>query len=338
MADADYYVLLGVKRDASVAEVTEAFRDLVKLCHPDRYPGDAVAEECFKAISKARRCLCDPVLRREYDLVGTTKSTPTVIKTNLDEYTVTGLIAKGDLAHVYRAATKTGGEVVLKVSRSHTVNDLLTAGATHLQLVRRGMSPDVTKTLVPSLVDHGLVADDKKIMRHVSAMTWRDYFVTLADVAKAYPRGVGGRHVVWMANRLFPAIGSAHSAGVVNGAVLAEHVLVCAKTHEMMLLGWPHSVKVGQKIVAIAPASKPLYPREVLAKQPAETGTDIFMAAQLLLEIGGPDLEPKLRAFLKSCLVGNLKWRPSSAWGLFDSLQALSFELYGPKKFVDLVL
>jgi molecular chaperone DnaJ len=70
MATADYYELLGVSRDATEADVKKAFRQLAMKHHPDRNPGDKVAEERFKAINEAYAVLSDPDKRAQYDRFG----------------------------------------------------------------------------------------------------------------------------------------------------------------------------------------------------------------------------------------------------------------------------
>jgi molecular chaperone DnaJ len=70
MAKADYYELLGVGRDAAEADIKKAFRKLAMECHPDRNPGDAQAEQRFKAINEAYDVLKDPQRRAAYDQFG----------------------------------------------------------------------------------------------------------------------------------------------------------------------------------------------------------------------------------------------------------------------------
>lgn len=61
------YEVLGVKRGASEAEVTKAYRKLAKGSHPDLHPGDKKAEERFKSITAAYDVLGDKDKRARYD-------------------------------------------------------------------------------------------------------------------------------------------------------------------------------------------------------------------------------------------------------------------------------
>lgn len=70
MAQRDYYEVLGVAHNASEAEIKKAYRRLAMKHHPDRNPGDAVAEEHFKEAKKAYEVLSDAQKRAAYDQFG----------------------------------------------------------------------------------------------------------------------------------------------------------------------------------------------------------------------------------------------------------------------------
>src|SRR4051812_25445287 len=65
----DYYKTLGVAETSSAKEITKAYRKLARELHPDKNPGNAAAEERFKAVSAAYDVLGDETKRAEYDEV-----------------------------------------------------------------------------------------------------------------------------------------------------------------------------------------------------------------------------------------------------------------------------
>ncbi|MDX1583087.1 MAG: J domain-containing protein [Thermoanaerobaculia bacterium] len=70
MADRDYYDILGVKKDASEAEIKKAYRQMARKYHPDVNPDDKEAERKFKEASEAYAVLGDKEKREQYDRVG----------------------------------------------------------------------------------------------------------------------------------------------------------------------------------------------------------------------------------------------------------------------------
>ncbi len=64
----DYYVVLGLTKDASEADIKRAFRELARKHHPDVNPLDA--GEAFREINEAYAVLSDPDTRARYDRWG----------------------------------------------------------------------------------------------------------------------------------------------------------------------------------------------------------------------------------------------------------------------------
>lgn len=67
-----YYDVLGVRRDASMEELTSAWRSLARNLHPDQHPGSSPAEQAqwdqaMAAVNEAYTVLKDPGQRREYN-------------------------------------------------------------------------------------------------------------------------------------------------------------------------------------------------------------------------------------------------------------------------------
>src|SRR5262245_58642937 len=68
----DFYIILGLEREATVGDIKRAYKRLARRYHPDINPGDRTAEARFRAISEAYETLSDPERRRRYDLGGPT--------------------------------------------------------------------------------------------------------------------------------------------------------------------------------------------------------------------------------------------------------------------------
>jgi curved DNA-binding protein len=66
----DLYTSLGVGKTADAAEIKKAYRKLTQQYHPDKNPGDKVAEDRFKEVSTAYEVLGDPEKRKNYDEFG----------------------------------------------------------------------------------------------------------------------------------------------------------------------------------------------------------------------------------------------------------------------------
>jgi DnaJ-class molecular chaperone len=64
---ADLYSTLGVKRDASEAEIKKAYRKLAKELHPDKNKGNPKATERFAKVTQAYDLLTDKDKRARYD-------------------------------------------------------------------------------------------------------------------------------------------------------------------------------------------------------------------------------------------------------------------------------
>jgi len=63
----DFYIVLGVEREAPSGEIKKAYRRLARRLHPDINPGDRESEARFRQVLDAYETLIDPDRRRRYD-------------------------------------------------------------------------------------------------------------------------------------------------------------------------------------------------------------------------------------------------------------------------------
>ena len=76
MTRVDFYVVLGVERTATVAEVRRAYKRLARRYHPDINPGDGRSAAAFERIELAYSVLSDPQARARYDREGRPAADP----------------------------------------------------------------------------------------------------------------------------------------------------------------------------------------------------------------------------------------------------------------------
>ncbi|MEX2270203.1 MAG: J domain-containing protein [Vicinamibacterales bacterium] len=63
----DCYVVLGLAREATIADIKRAYRRLARKYHPDINPGDDTAAAIFRRVAEAYDILSEPGRRRQYD-------------------------------------------------------------------------------------------------------------------------------------------------------------------------------------------------------------------------------------------------------------------------------
>jgi curved DNA-binding protein CbpA len=65
--NSDPYVVLGVRPDASLAEIKRAYHRLAQQHHPDKNLEDTAAAERFMRLDNAYKTLSDPAKRTKHD-------------------------------------------------------------------------------------------------------------------------------------------------------------------------------------------------------------------------------------------------------------------------------
>jgi curved DNA-binding protein CbpA len=62
----DYYQILQIQPNSTLAEIKQAFRRLALIHHPDKNPNDKYAEVQFKEIKEAYEVLTNPIKKENY--------------------------------------------------------------------------------------------------------------------------------------------------------------------------------------------------------------------------------------------------------------------------------
>jgi serine/threonine protein kinase len=310
--------LMGSGLGVAVGDWADAYRRLVKIVHPDVAPAGrtSAATAAFARLS---------VLWDERD--------GRVLTTKHGSYRVGTQIAAGDIANLYRVD---GGVAVLKLPRMPIDNDLMAAETAALERLARHGEPRF-REYAPRLMESFTHQDDSGVRRKANVLERLRGFVSLADVAGAIPDGLDPRDVAWMWRRLLVALGWAHRAGVVHGAVLPEHVLIHPAEHGLVLVDWCYSVAPGERIPALVAKHRDRYPPEVIGRAPASAATDIFMATGTMRRLI-KDLPKPMRRFADGCVFDAPRMRPQDAWRLLAEFDEMLDNLYGPRRFREFAL
>lgn len=92
---------------------------------------------------------------------------------------------------------------------------------------------------VPMPVVRGIVDGGSHGGRHALVLRWISGFVhTLVEVRLAHPQGVSPRAAVWMWRRVLESLAFAHRSGVAHGGITPARLLVHAREHGVMVVGW----------------------------------------------------------------------------------------------------
>lgn len=286
------------------------YRALARLVHPDT--AGPRGTEAFARLSR---------LWHERGTIRSAKG----------EYSTATLEYRGDLANLYRVP---GGH--LKLVRDPSCNDLMAREAAALRRLAEYGDPRYLP-YVPRLVDafrHRAGPSATTASRGNVIATSARNLHSLAEVARRRPHGLDPRDAAWMWRRLLVALGLAHRAGVIHGAVLPEHVLIEPDDHGVVLVDWCYSASTpGDRIAAIVPRYRDHYPAEVLARGTPGPYTDLAMAARLMAGLMGDRAPKELRRFADGCRLASPRQRPDDAWRLLGELDELLHRLYGPRKF-----
>ncbi|MFC5940113.1 serine/threonine protein kinase [Micromonospora harpali] len=293
------------------------YRELVAALHPDRLGAldpavRAAATDAFVQVTnrwRAGRASADPIV--------------------LGGHRLGPLAHTGDLADLYDV----GSDRLLKLPRDPADNDLVAREQHALRTIEERGDPRYLP-YVPRLVDTLRHRDPATgAERRISVLATAPGLHSLDEVRRAYPDGLDGRDAAWMWRRLLVALGLAHRAGIVHGAVLPRHVLIEPDGHGVVLVDWCFSAAAGGTIPALVPGHEDWYPPEVAARRACGPGTDLAMAATCMAWLMGDRAPRELRAFAHGCRRPALPSRPDDAWRLLRELDEVLERLYGPRTF-----
>jgi len=323
--------------------IDKTYKKLVVILHPDKYiilNEKTKAEEAFKLLGQLKELADNKVSAGTYGDKTTTDEI--VIATKTKQYGLSKIVASGDICDIYAGEDKSSKvPYIFKVPRSAKNNDLLISESTNLKIVREKAPKDLLVHF-PELINSFEIQSGPEKKRINLIVPLNNCF-SLEQVIEKYPSGLDVRDAVWMYRRMLGALVASHSTNIVHGGLVPSNFMIEPDTHNGILIDWSYSVKVGEKIKAISPKYKELYPPEVFKKQPATLSIDTFMATMCFIKlvVGNEPIitnswetkfPVKLKNFLKSALLSPAA-RVQDAWELHNETGNILKTIYGPAKF-----
>ncbi|WP_433826378.1 molecular chaperone DnaJ [Actinoplanes sp. CA-015351] len=275
-----------------------SYRQWAKIVHPDA-AGAGRRASATEAFAKLSALYQTP-----------TEKSGTTLRTKTATYRVGPVFASGDIAEIYA-----DGPALLKIPRDPADNDLMDAEAEALRQLDTTGDPRF-RAYAPILRESFTHEDQAKRRRRVNVLERQRGMLRLDQIGR-----INTEDAIWIWRRLLIAIGWAHRAGVIHGAVLESHILIHPERRGLVLLDWCYA---GNRPRAIVSASKAVYPPEVLHERTASPATDIYMATGLMTRVIGPSRLPEpLRRFAAGCCYSAPRMRPQDAWALLGELDEL---------------
>lgn len=285
-----------------------AFKRLARLFHPDFHPkAIKQATEAFQHLQTLYRPQPKPIVK-------------------IGKWEIREPFARGDLANLYY----TNNGAIFKIARSRADNDLMDREKFALAAIHKEASG--YGVYIPKGIEY-LTASGRRANIINPA---EPGFISLEDILNRIPGKLDFRHVVWMISRLTSALGFIHRCDYIHGAIVPSHLLYNPANHEMRLVDWCYSSKVGSgPIPAVVKAYRYLYPPEILKKETPQVSSDIFMMGALINTMT-PHIPREFHPLVEWCMVSSPLSRPLDAWEFQKTWKAAAERTFGKPTFFQL--
>ncbi|MBI4861561.1 MAG: hypothetical protein HY815_15060 [Candidatus Riflebacteria bacterium] len=342
--------------EAVATAVRGAYHRLSRIVHPDLHAGDPdaleLANDAFARLGELYRRAEIKIAAGHYG-AGSADDEPTetgdgidlVIRTRRRRYHLRSVLAEGDVATIYGGtcldAESDDPGIVAKVATEAGDNDLIQREANALHQL--WSSPGIQTKHLPVVLDQFKTTDGRlgNVLRRLHALDG-------PSIRARRPGGLPADHVVWIFERLLSAVGYAHSRGILHGNVEPSHVLVRTGDHNVFLIDWCWAVvepaRTGDGFHC---ANDDYHPPEVQQRGPPTPAADLYGVGKCMVYLLGGDpaaqtfpasVDERLQRFIRFFLLPSPRQRAQDAWEMHGQLRQLRQEIFGPPRFVELVI
>lgn len=302
----------------------DKFRELTKTYHPDKWnksPFHSKVSQLFTDLSNR---------------VSNFGKSLGNVSFNGNSYELEKLVATGDFSSVYLSSK---GTLLIKVSHGAPFNKFLKNEVVVINDILQ-KTKDLKKNMtlyLPKPIQTFDIKDGE--IKTVSIFDMksghRDECVPMSRVRELYPTGIPVADAAWMMRRMLEFLETIDGLGYVHGAITPSHLLLGDEGHNVIFIGWTHSVKGGQIITSADPQYKSFLPPEIKNKQKVSYNTDLYMASECFKYLVGEELnDPKfkhIKTLIASCQIG-MSGRPGARF-IYDMFSKHLKDLFGAPKY-----
>lgn len=268
-----------------------------------------------------------------------------------DHWATLGLIAHGEISDVYRAErarwpTERVLVKVLRDRRNAARFDHEWDVASELQ-GSEAQGAAVLASRLPQPVARGEVREGSFAGAKALIFRWASGFLhTFEDVRRQYPSGIEPRASLWVWRRVLETLAFLHSAGVVHGALVPQHLLVQENEHGVRLVGLSRAGHVDEPGAEVPPACEPFY-EGIPAGGRLVPSLDVKLSARCIASLLGGDpktgavparVPVRLADTVRSVASADHGNGTLAAWELREQLGALAREAFGVPTFCPIAM
>ena len=283
------------RRDPRAFFAVNEMRTIAVACHPDRWPDKQDwAKSTFAEFQSLHELSLAPA-------------------ESIGKYEIISTIATGDLRKVCRCRE---GLIKCPVVAKKSANQLIAKEAELCRQLAEDHKGETFENYFPVVLDS--FVDEKRRYNVLSEKIG----YSLAEIIAKHAT-LDDRHIGWMMKRVLVALAASHDSGYSHNAVVPEHLIFGIDDHSLVLTGWIHAEKHGEKIKVVPSKWKSWYQRK-----DGSPACDIAMASRCMLEAVGDDCHKNIRAFLKGCLLP-----VHDAFALHEEFDTLLHRTFGAPRF-----
>lgn len=307
------------------------FRSLARLCHPDVAPAEEkdAAEEIFVELNDLYKRVRKQIENGTYG-EDETEEPGLLFTSRTREYKVTGMIATGEIADIYRASyiddEGRARTAAVKVAMDEADNHLIVNEQGILKKLARALRPEHRQAM-PEIIDT-FKTPEGKAATVLEFLEGYD-FESLRELP-LYEKGIRDPyHIGWIMERCLAFLGHLHSHMIVLGNLEPRHLMLFPHNHNVVFVDFCHAVERPDENDYVRIKTPNYSAPEVSKKAVPGPEMDLYSLGQCMIYIlgGNPgtgkipdDIPAEYVRFIKKLTAKDPGSRADDAWEMAREL------------------